>query len=641
MPAVEVVRAYRFPLDLSHQGGTEAKLRRHAGAARWAYNYALNLKQGAHRAWGERRDAAISELSGWTPENIRQARSAKPGSAARRELAGHQRQATAHIKPQLTALSAPTQLLDHHRKLVFQMTSKAARAKKDAQTPQQREKAEVAYAKLAATDPIAAADYEIRRARLEHLQDVDPEAFAAARAEELKAVRRGLLAQKQELIRAGALTPTTIDVQALWRATRDKASDEGGCPWYEGLNVYAFLSGFDRADRAWKNWQESCAGRRTGRPVGYPRFKRKSHAKDSFSLCHDLKNPGIRLDGYRRLHLPGIGSVRLHQTAKRLGRLINRGQAAITSVTISREGHRWYASVLSRVQQDIPDKPTRRQRTGGLIAMDLGSQPLAKLSAPLDPTDPSTAEISNPKYLHAAHDQLARAQRALSRCAKRSKNRVKAQRRVGRLHHQVALRRASYLHGLSKLLVTSAAYLAFEELDITSLTKSARGTEDRPGLNVAVRSRITRHLLDAGLRGLAEKIAYKAPRYGSTLIVIDKGEATSKCAKCGERNPSLTPSNPRFTCGHCGHDASRRDNAVGSIYKAARRKLASAAPDRGSALKAPGEPVSPAAGDSGRRGSVKGEGPRGLADPSTGGPPQTSNGLAIPTLATGQRMGPS
>lgn len=37
------------------------------------------------------------------------------------------------------------------------------------------------------------------------------------------------------------------------------------CPWWKEVSTYAFQSAFIDADQAWKNWQDSLAGRRAGR----------------------------------------------------------------------------------------------------------------------------------------------------------------------------------------------------------------------------------------------------------------------------------------------------------------------------------------------------------------------------------------
>ncbi|MFD4949067.1 hypothetical protein ACFWNT_42900 [Streptomyces sp. NPDC058409] len=51
-------------------------------------------------------------------------------------------------------------------------------------------------------------------------------------------------------------------------------------------------------------------------------------------------------------------------------------------MTVSRAGHRWYASVLCKVTTDLPEKPTRRQQARGTVGVDLGVKHLAALPAP-------------------------------------------------------------------------------------------------------------------------------------------------------------------------------------------------------------------------------------------------------------------
>ncbi|MEV5140050.1 helix-turn-helix domain-containing protein, partial [Streptomyces syringium] len=66
---------------------------------------------------------------------------------------------------------------------------------------------------------------------------------------------------------------------------------ERPCPWWHEVNTYAFQSAFADVDRAWRNWLDSLRGVRAGRKVGYPRFKKKGRARDSFRLHHDVKKP--------------------------------------------------------------------------------------------------------------------------------------------------------------------------------------------------------------------------------------------------------------------------------------------------------------------------------------------------------------
>ncbi|MGW2158995.1 hypothetical protein [Nonomuraea sp. NPDC001699] len=72
-----------------------------------------------------------------------------------------------------------------------------------------------------------------------------------------------------------------------------------------------------------------------------------------------MNRPGIRLATHRRLRIPRLGEVRLHDSAKRPARLLARGEAVVQSVTVSRGGDRWYAGVLCTVGADLPQSPRR------------------------------------------------------------------------------------------------------------------------------------------------------------------------------------------------------------------------------------------------------------------------------------------
>ncbi len=576
MPVTEVLRAYRFTLDPSDR--ERAALSRYSGACRWAYNYAVAKKTQAHRAWADRRTAYVE--AGLTEAEAKE-----------------------RIKADGAELTDRIKVWDHHRKsLTLTVVGKPP--------------------------PAAMRSPAGQEALVRRLATARADAAGTSRERALLAEGRAMVnALKAQAFRAGFRTPTATDTSNLWRMERDLPKEEGGSPWWSEVNVYCFTSGFDRAQVAWKYWQDSLSGRHAGQRHGYPRFKKKGHA-ESFSLFHDVMRPIIRLEGYRRLVMPGLGSIRIHDSGKRLARLVDRGQAVIQSVTVSRGGHRWYASVLAKVQQDVPvlwehvhddgtrtpylsriqaekasenggrveqiGRPTARQRAGGLVGVDLGSHHLATLSSPLDPADPATAVVHLPRLLADSLARLSKAQRAMSRCQQGSGRWRKATARVSRAHQQVRVRRASFLHGLSKKLATGFTHVAIEDPDITALTTSTEGTRDKPRKNATAKARLNQHLLDAGLGSLRKKLAYKTAWYGSQLVVLDHGEpVTASCATCKERNPSSDPSCSKVHCPSCGAVVHRHVNSTASIVDAAHRKLKTVASDRGetqNARRAPGSP---------------------------------------------------
>lgn len=400
------------------------------------------------------------------------------------------------------------------------------------------------------------------------------------------------------------------------------------CPWWHEVSTYAFQSAFEDADTAWKNWLESLAGRRAGRRVGFPRFKKKGRARDSFRLHHDVKKPTIRLDGYRRLLLPRIGSVRMHDTGKRLARLIERGHAVVQSVTVSRAGGRWYASVLTAVRQDLPDRPTRRQQQAGTIGVALGAgrgtDLVASLSGPISLDGLPVTAVPNPAYLAADTARVVKAQRALSRTQKGSQRRRRAVRRLADIHHRIAERRSTYLHTLTERLATGYAQVSLEALDVLAMTASARGTRKAPGRGVKRKAEENRKILDMAPGTVRRLLEYKTRWYGSRLALCEPGFAASvTCSACGWQNPRLTPTEPVFMCDSCDLVSDRGLNSARNIAA-----HATPVPDDGTVasrtgetLNARGAAVRPPAPRGRRRAAVKregsppGESPRGSDPP--------------------------
>lgn len=365
--------------------------------------------------------------------------------------------------------------------------------------------------------------------------------------------------------------PTKPEIQkALNQVKGDSRKGiDGLCPWWHEVNTYCFQSAFADADTAWKNWLDSLKGKRAGRKVGYPRFKRKGD-RASFRLHHDVKRPTIRLAGYRRLRLPTIGEVRIHDSGKDLARLVERGEAVVQSVTVSRQGHRWYASVLAAVTMDVPDQPTRAQRERGTVGVDLGVKALAALSKPLDPDDPGSVLVPNSRQLAAAERRLKKAQRALARKQKGSNRRVKAVRRVAKLHHQVAMRRAAAIHQVTKRLATRFSTVAIEDLNVAGMTRTAKGTVEAPGKNVRAKAGLNRSILDAAPGEFRRQLEYKTTWYGSRLVVVDRWLPSSKtCSRCGTVKESLRLSDRVFVCEACGLRLDRDLNAARNIAAAA------------------------------------------------------------------------
>lgn len=393
-------------------------------------------------------------------------------------------------------------------------------------------------------------------------------------------------------------------------------------PWLDQVNRYAVSSGMRDADTAWRNWLASLAGIRKGPKIGYPRFKKKGRARDSFTLYHDVENPGLRPDGYRRWIFPKKvgGSIRIKGNVRRLARRIKAETARVKNVTIARSGHQWIASILIEDFAQLPTTPTPRQRRGGMVGVDLGVNALAALS---------TGEIiDNPRHLARAHARLTMAQRALARTQWRveatgdlvdvpvrgrrhveTTGRRKARADLTRAHARVAAARAATIHALTKRLATSYRVIVIEDLAVKGMTAAVqpRPDPDRPGRYLpngrAAKAGLNRAIADAAFGEIRRQLEYKTAWYGATLSLAPRYYPSSKtCSACGAVKATLRLTERTYACHECGHTQDRDINAARNLAALmdAREKQESLNAGRAG----PGEP-SPASSDAGRSGPTR------------------------------------
>lgn len=207
-------------------------------------------------------------------------------------------------------------------------------------------------------------------------------------------------------------------------------------------------------------------GDRAGRRVGFPRFKRKGRAVESFRLRNKHPKggkPPIRVgdgDRPRSVTLPGAGAVKVHDDTRRLRRLIATGRGRILFATVSRRAGRWFVS-LNVEAADLHQAQRHDQQlveAAGFLGVDRGLHDLA-VAASADGAE--AARIPAPRHLQHAQAKQRRLARAVTRKPTGSRNRRKAAARLGRHHQQTRNRRHHVLHAAANTL---AQYLGVPPL---------------------------------------------------------------------------------------------------------------------------------------------------------------------------------
>lgn len=289
---------------------------------------------------------------------------------------------------------------------------------------------------------------------------------------------------------------------------------------------------------------------KAGQKPGFPRFKGRGWF-DTVEWPKD--GDGCRWDSQPEhptatyVRLQGIGHVRVHQHRPVRGR--------VKTISVKREGRRWYVILAC---DDVPAEPL--PATGAVVGLDMGVASLVTTS--------DGEHLANPRHLAATADRLAAAQRDLARKKRGSKRRLKAVVRVAALHAKVRRQRLDHAHKAALDLVRDYDVIVHEDLRIANMTRSASGTIDNPGRNVAQKSGLNRSILDAGWGVFLTILAHKAESAGRELIAVNPANTSRTCARCGHCAAENRVTQAEFACTACGHTAHADVNAAENILRA-------------------------------------------------------------------------
>ncbi|MEX0451914.1 transposase [Spiribacter sp. 218] len=291
--------------------------------------------------------------------------------------------------------------------------------------------------------------------------------------------------------------------------------------------------------------------------AAFPRFKKKGR-HDAFRFPQ-----GVKLDeGNSRIFLPKLGWVRYRNSREVLG--------VIKNVTVSASGGRWFVSIQTEREVETPHHPA-----SNVVGVDMGVANLATLS---------TGEVIAPANALKKHQrQLARAQRAMNRKNKFSRNWTKAKSRVQKIHTRIGNARRDHLHKLTSALSKNHAAVVVEDLQVRNMTQSASGTVEKPGRNVRAKAGLNRSILDQGWHEFRRQLAYKQAWRGGMVVAVPPQNTSRTCPACGHVAKENRPTQSRFACVACGHTAHADVNAARNILAAGHAVMAcggDVSPDR-------------------------------------------------------------
>jgi putative transposase len=332
-----------------------------------------------------------------------------------------------------------------------------------------------------------------------------------------------------------------------------------GLRWRQDVCQQVFEEAAVDCGRALAAWSDSRSGKRKGKRVGFPRFKKKTGGVGSFRLRNNHRKgrtPAIRVGDKgrpRSVTLPGTGQIGVFDDTRRLRRMLANGRARILFATISHYAGRWWLC-LNVEAADLHPSDTHSSRDqgddDGWVGVDRG---LSAFVVAADAYGREVARVTEaPKAMAAGMKSQRRLAKSLSRKQKGSRNRRDAAAKLARHHHHVVNVRRHFLHRVSNELVKTHDRLVIEDLNVSGMLANHR---------------LAQAIADAGWAEFARQLGYKQAWRGGALVIADRWYPSSKlCPACGALNSNLRLTDRIFTC-VCGHSADRDRNAAMNLAR--------------------------------------------------------------------------
>ena len=232
--------------------------------------------------------------------------------------------------------------------------------------------------------------------------------------------------------------------------------------WVKDANAQSLQCVLKRLDEAYQSFF---------RGGGFPRFAKKGKWKSIEFPQNVAVQPGCRANG--KIWLPKIGLVNYHKSRDLDG--------IIKTTKVVKEIDGWYIC-LSCERGRPAVEPHHLHPGDNQVGCDVGVAQFITTS--------DGEMFDNPKWFHSYSRDLRILQRSVARKERGSGNRRKAVGKLQKLHTKIKRKRNDHHHKLSTKLVKENQLIApgrraVEDLKLRNMTRSAKGTIEVPGKNVA------------------------------------------------------------------------------------------------------------------------------------------------------------
>ncbi len=333
-------------------------------------------------------------------------------------------------------------------------------------------------------------------------------------------------------------------------------------PWLAVLPAQAAQQVLKAYFRAWQN----CWAGRTGPPV----FKSRLRAR----MCVDVpQGRDLAIERLTRtwgaVRIPKVGVVRFRWTKDLpVGKHADAANR-VTGARLVREANGWH--VVLRVRTEVKEPAPH---VGPGVGIDRGvAQPLA--------LSDGTFREHGPWLSPGEGGRLRRLECTAARQRRQRTPGQPSSHRLRRTYDQIARVRAKakrraldWQHKVTHALAQEFGVVGVEDLHIAGMVRSARGTVEAPGTNVARKSGLNRAIAGQAWGRTITLLEYKLADRGGYLVRVPAPYTSRRCSARQAITEGSRESRDRFVCKApgCGHTAHADTNAARNIEHAVRQQ---------------------------------------------------------------------
>ncbi len=307
--------------------------------------------------------------------------------------------------------------------------------------------------------------------------------------------------------------------------------------------------------QAWKNcWEKRAQA---------PEFKSRFRTRMSIDIPQGRDLQVVRVHRrWRMVNIPKLGRVKFRWTRDLpIGKHADEDHR-ITGARLVKDALDWHIAFRVQTLEAAP-----APHPGPEVGIDAG------ITVPLALSDGNTAEHG--PWLSKKEE--ARLRHYEQQASRRKAHRKKGERTSRRLHHiydQIARiratakrRRDDWQHQTTTALADTYGTVVVEALRITNMTRSARGTADKPGTKVAQKAGLNRAILGEAWGRTVQLLAYKLTHRGGTLAEVPAPGTSQECSRCHTVTPGSRRSQAEFVCNNpaCRWEGNADQNAARTI----------------------------------------------------------------------------